>query len=58
MKIHIKSKFFIKLGWRSVAYWKWNVNIDSVCGICRVEFESTCPTCFIPGDDCPLSIDY
>ena len=28
---------------------------DDVCGICRLAFESTCPECKIPGDDCPLS---
>jgi anaphase-promoting complex subunit 11 len=28
---------------------------DDVCGICRLAFESTCPDCKIPGDDCPLS---
>jgi anaphase-promoting complex subunit 11 len=25
------------------------------CGICRLAFESTCPECKVPGDDCPLS---
>lgn len=28
---------------------------DDVCGICRLAFESTCPDCKVPGDDCPLS---
>lgn len=28
---------------------------DDVCGICRLAFESTCPECKVPGDDCPLS---
>ncbi|KAL1406929.1 ubiquitin-protein ligase Anaphase Promoting Complex [Vanrija albida] len=27
---------------------------DDVCGICRLAFESTCPECKVPGDDCPL----
>lgn len=27
---------------------------DDVCGICRVQFDGTCPTCKFPGDDCPL----
>lgn len=27
---------------------------DEVCGICRVQFDGTCPTCKYPGDDCPL----
>ena len=26
-----------------------------VCGICRVSFEGCCPSCKMPGDDCPLS---
>lgn len=28
---------------------------DDVCGICRLAFESCCPECKMPGDDCPLS---
>ena len=28
---------------------------DDVCGICQQAYESTCPECKIPGDDCPLS---
>ena len=27
---------------------------DEVCGICRVQFDGTCPTCKYPGDDCTL----
>ncbi|CED83582.1 anaphase-promoting complex subunit apc11 [Phaffia rhodozyma] len=27
---------------------------EDVCGICRLAFDSTCPECKIPGDDCPL----
>lgn len=27
---------------------------DDVCGICRVQFDGTCPTCKYPGDDCTL----
>lgn len=27
---------------------------DDVCGICRVQFDGTCPTCKFPGDGCPL----
>ena len=26
---------------------------DAICGICRQYFDSTCPDCLIPGDDCP-----
>ena len=28
---------------------------EDVCGICRLAFESCCPDCKVPGDDCPLS---
>lgn len=28
---------------------------EDVCGICQVAFEGCCPTCKVPGDDCPLS---
>ncbi|ODN89664.1 anaphase-promoting complex subunit 11 [Cryptococcus wingfieldii CBS 7118] len=27
---------------------------EEVCGICQAPFESTCPDCKVPGDDCPL----
>jgi anaphase-promoting complex subunit 11 len=39
---------------RFVATWRWAVaDVDDVCGICRLAFESCCPTCKLPGDDCP-----
>jgi hypothetical protein len=28
---------------------------DEMCGVCQQEFESACPACKVPGDDCPLS---
>lgn len=31
---------------------------DDVCGICQQAYESTCPACKVPGDDCPLSALY
>ncbi|ORY76445.1 RING/U-box, partial [Neocallimastix californiae] len=41
--------------WSSVALWKWAVtDEDDVCGICRNQFDRCCPSCKIPGDDCPL----
>ena len=40
--------------WHAVATWKWDMPEDEVCGICRVQFDGTCPTCKYPGDDCPL----
>ena len=57
MKVKIKS-------WHAIAQWRWDTgNTDhdegdgegDVCGICRVPYEGCCPTCKVPGDDCPLS---
>lgn len=28
---------------------------EEMCGVCQQEFESACPACKVPGDDCPLS---
>jgi len=49
--------------WHAVAQWRWdtgNAEHDDdgegdVCGICRVPYEGCCPSCKMPGDDCPLS---
>ncbi|KAL1139801.1 hypothetical protein AAG570_006778, partial [Ranatra chinensis] len=40
-------------GWTGVATWRWLAN-DDTCGICRLAFDSCCPDCKVPGDDCPL----
>jgi hypothetical protein len=54
MKVRIKH-------WSAVAQWRWNTgNVDQddegdVCGICRVPYEGCCPSCKMPGEDCPLS---
>lgn len=40
--------------WDAIAIWKWDIPEDEVCGICRVQFDGTCPTCKFPGDDCAL----
>jgi anaphase-promoting complex subunit 11 len=45
MKIRIQS-------WRSIARWHWGIESE-VCSICRQTFESCCPECRYPGDDCP-----
>ncbi|EAW10983.1 anaphase promoting complex subunit 11 [Aspergillus clavatus NRRL 1] len=47
MKVTIKE-------WNAVATWRWDMPEDEVCGICRVQFDGTCPTCKFPGDDCSL----
>lgn len=58
MKVHVKS-------WHAIAQWRWDTGADNdtedadgegdVCGICRVSYEGCCPSCKMPGDDCPLS---
>ena len=56
MKVNIKK-------WHAIAQWRWDTGNNDpeddgegdVCGICRVPFEGCCPTCKMPGDDCPLS---
>lgn len=50
MKVTIKQ-------WNAVATWRWDMPEDEVCGICRVQFDGTCPTCKYPGDDCTLRED-
>ena len=47
MKVKIKE-------WNAVASWRWDMPEDDVCGICRVQFDGTCPTCKYPGDHCSL----
>lgn len=47
MRVRIKE-------WNAVASWRWDMPEDEVCGICRVQFDGTCPTCKFPGDDCSL----
>ncbi|KAJ0416936.1 anaphase-promoting complex subunit 11 RING-H2 finger-domain-containing protein [Aspergillus carlsbadensis] len=47
MKVTLKE-------WNAVATWRWDMPDDEVCGICRVQFDGTCPTCKFPGDDCSL----
>jgi len=41
--------------WVPVAVWKWPEvsGGDDVCGICRSQFEATCPSCLTPGYRCP-----
>lgn len=57
MKVNVKH-------WHAVAHWRWDTgapeqddpeNEGDVCGICRVPYEGCCPSCKMPGDDCPLS---
>ena len=44
MKIKINS-------WNAVATWLWDITEDK-CIICQQSFESPCPRCKCPGDDC------
>ncbi len=59
MKVIVKN-------WHAIAHWRWDLGASEadsddpdgegdVCGICRVPFEGCCPSCKMPGDDCPLS---
>jgi hypothetical protein len=43
------------LSYHAVAAWRWDMPEDDDCGICRVQFDGTCPKCKFPGDDCPIS---
>lgn len=53
--LHIPAKMKVTLKeWNAVATWRWDMPDDDVCGICRVQFDGTCPTCKFPGDDCAL----
>lgn len=50
----------------AVCSWSWHIPRDGthqheaadteedVCGICRVSYNGTCPSCKYPGDECPL----
>ena len=38
---------------RLVASWTWGAS-DETCGICRNPFDSVCPSCKIPGDECSI----
>lgn len=42
------------ISWDAVATWRWDMPEDEVCGICRVQYDGTCPSCKYPGDECPL----
>lgn len=56
MKVKVKR-------WHAIAQWRWDIGAEhddaegegDVCGICRVPYEGCCPSCKVPGDDCPLS---
>jgi anaphase-promoting complex subunit 11 len=61
MKVTVKH-------WHAVAQWRWDTGAaesdgndaenEDVCGICRVPYEGCCPSCKMPGDDCPLSASF
>lgn len=39
--------------WVPVGTWTWTKTETDVCGICRVQFDGTCPSCTFPGESCP-----
>lgn len=45
MKVKIES-------WHAVGTWKWDIENYECCTICLSPFESPCPRCKFPGDDC------
>jgi anaphase-promoting complex subunit 11 len=38
--------------WNAVATWLWEIEDQDICTICQLPFESPCPKCKMPGDDC------
>ncbi|OMJ24207.1 Anaphase-promoting complex subunit 11 [Smittium culicis] len=38
----------------ATAFWNWDVKSKDICGICRLEYESSCPECLYPGTSCPI----
>lgn len=41
--------------WHAVAQWTWNAGDENdVCGICRMEYESSPHDTKFPGDDAPV----
>ena len=49
---------FKVLAWNGVATWVWDIKNEMNCTICQLPFESPCPRCKTPGDDCIPSISY
>ena len=54
MPSHLPIKVRL-VGARFITSWRWSVTKDpeDTCGICRLAYESVCPTCKLPGEDCP-----
>mmetsp|Transcript_27098 Transcript_27098/g.19539 ORF Transcript_27098/g.19539 Transcript_27098/m.19539 type:complete len:83 (-) Transcript_27098:23-271(-) len=46
MKVQINN-------WFTVASWNWGIQSQSMCTICRQEYEMPCPSCKYGGDSCP-----
>ena len=51
MKVKINS-------WNAIATWVWDIDTESNCTICQLPFESPCPKCKVPGDECVPSIFF
>lgn len=45
--------------WNAIATWVWDIENESNCTICQLPFESPCPKCKTPGDECvPSNLSY
>lgn len=42
-----------KANFSIVASWQWDLGDNEECTICGIYFDSPCPDCKLPGDDCP-----
>lgn len=51
MKVKINS-------WNAIATWVWDIDSESNCTICQLPFESPCPKCKVPGDECVPSFHF
>lgn len=51
MKVRINA-------WNAIATWVWDIENENYCTICQLPFESPCPKCKVPGDECVPSLIF
>lgn len=51
LKIKLNQMKIKIVSWDGVATWLWDIE-EVKCIICQNDFETPCPKCKIPGDDC------